>query len=220
MICYKLTDQDMRTRGGFQYTLGEWTPALSGEGRLCTKHWYHVYDSQLVATMLNPSHANISEPRFFKATYDGRCHSLDSRGLKRGVTRLRLDEELEAPALSSRQRVRAAICCVCELYHEPTWSSWAKNWLDGTDRTFDGAVEFFGAIAITGDRARAAKQAATAAIQASADYNDSRKPLIARFASSAIAYVAVCEEVASKKWGDIIERAIADENKFQEEKTT
>lgn len=52
-IVYKLTDQNMRTYGGYQWKLN--TPQqTSGIGSLCTSGWLHVSSHPDIAVLLNP----------------------------------------------------------------------------------------------------------------------------------------------------------------------
>ena len=61
MKLYKLTDEKMQTYNGFQWVLGE-THETNGEGNLCGPGWLHAYTDPLLAILLNPIHANISNP--------------------------------------------------------------------------------------------------------------------------------------------------------------
>src|SRR3989304_4485465 len=70
MNAYKLTDQQMRTYGDCQWTLGEWKET-SGEGNLCGPGWLHFYTHPLLAALLNPIHANIQNPRLFRVEAEG-----------------------------------------------------------------------------------------------------------------------------------------------------
>jgi hypothetical protein len=133
MNVYKLTDQNMQTHGGYQWVLGEWRET-SGEGDLCGPGWLHWYSDPLLAGLLNPIHANFSNPRLFLAETDGEIR--DDRGLKGGSTRLRLVEEKPLSEATTEQRVRFAILCAQSVIMDgcPEWSAWAAAWLDGTDR--------------------------------------------------------------------------------------
>ena len=57
----------------------------------------------ILALMLNPIHANIENPDLWLAQWAG--ERLDDRGLKSGVTRLRLLRRLGVPEISITQRV-------------------------------------------------------------------------------------------------------------------
>jgi len=94
MTVYKLTDQKMHTRNGYQWALGEWRET-SGDGELCGSGWLHAYEDPLLAVLLNPIHASIANPRLFEAEADSDGN--DDRGIKCGFTRLRLTKELPLP---------------------------------------------------------------------------------------------------------------------------
>jgi len=131
-IAYKLTDSKMRTYKEFQWELGKWYET-TGEGKLCSPGWFHFYSDPLVGLFLNPVHADIRNPRLFRAEVEGKF--LDDNGLKCGYTKARLVEELPVPQISLVQRVRFAIFCVKEVYKGKKWNEWADNWLSGKDRT-------------------------------------------------------------------------------------
>jgi hypothetical protein len=131
-IGYKLTDENMRTYGGFQWELGQ-EVATSGKGDLCGPGWLHYYRSPLLAVLHNPMHANLATPRLFKAMVGG---ELKHDGwLKSGCTRMTLMEELAVPEVTPIQRVAYGILCAKALYTDSAWTAWADAWLDGTDRS-------------------------------------------------------------------------------------
>jgi hypothetical protein len=127
---YKLTDQDKRTHGGYQWALGEDRTA-PGDGPLCSAAWLHAYTDPLLAVLLNPIHADILSPRLFEC--DGDVGATD-HGLKVGCTRLRLTCEIPVPEITTAQRVRFGILCAWEVCDDPAWRRWAEAWLSGADR--------------------------------------------------------------------------------------
>ena len=131
---YKLTDSEMKVYNNFQWELGKWYETI-GRWSLCSPGWLHFYNNPLVGLFLNPVHANIKNPRLFRAEVKGK--SLNDHGLKCGYSRARLIEELLVPQISLTQRVRFAILCVKKVYKEKEWNEWADNWLSGKDRTID-----------------------------------------------------------------------------------
>ena len=90
MPYYKLTDQNLQTYNGFQWTPGKWEQT-DGKGELCTKHWLHCYNDPVLAVLLNPIHANVQNPRLFEIEVKGKKKS--NQGLKFGFTRMRLVEK-------------------------------------------------------------------------------------------------------------------------------
>jgi len=170
----------MRTYNGFQWELGKCVE-VSGEGKLCSPSWFHFYSDPLVGMFMNPAHANIRNPRLFRAEVEGKF--LDDNGLKCGYSRARLIEELPVPQISPEQRVRFAIFCVKEVYKEKEWNKWADNWLSGKDRTKESAI-------IAANTTESTSQSAFYAVQsagsvASAFYTDKSAKNAAESALSA-----------------------------------
>lgn len=71
----KLTDQNIRTYHGFQWTVGWWVET-SGKGALCGPGWLHGYDDLLLALFLNPIHAHIQNPRTWRAETTGTASTI------------------------------------------------------------------------------------------------------------------------------------------------
>jgi len=127
----------MKTHRGFQWELGKWYKT-TGKGDLCSSGWFHFYSDPLVGLFLNPIHANIGNPRLFRAEVKGR--GLNDHEAKCRYSRAKLVEELTVPQISNVQRVRFAILCTKEVYKEKKWNEWADNWLSGKDRTKESAT--------------------------------------------------------------------------------
>ena len=136
MKCFKLTDQDGRTRGNTQWGPGV-THSGTGRGDLCGPGWIHGYNDPLVAVLHNPIHADITNPRLWECEGDGK--HLDDRGLKIGYEHLTTVQEIPVPGVTTTQRVAYAIYCVMEYYDDPAWLSWASDWLSGADRSVAAA---------------------------------------------------------------------------------
>lgn len=134
---YKLTDQDMKTYGGFQWKLGE-TRTTSGKGDLCGPGWLHCYSNPDLAILLNPLHAGFNNPRLFEVECSG--EHKEYRGLKEGFTEITLITELTVPIFTNNQKIAFGILCALEVYKDTKYEEWAKNWLNGTDRTIYAAV--------------------------------------------------------------------------------
>ena len=128
---YKLTDENMRTYGGCQWEIGV-AKTSSGEGELCGPGWLHAYTDPLLAVFLNPLYAKFKKPRLFEC--EGDVGKTD-HGLKIGCTRLTLVREIPVPVVTVEQRVRFAILCAMEVYHDPKWRVWALSRLSGEDRS-------------------------------------------------------------------------------------
>ena len=170
---YKLTDQNMRTHNGFQWTLNKEETA-SGEGDLCGPGFLHAYTDPLLAILLNPIHAYIKNPRLFKGT--GTVSKTDN-GLKIGCTKITLTEEMDTPVVTTIQCIAFGILCAKQVYPSLNWNTWADNWISGKDRTKKAAEA---AIAAAAEAARAEEAwAAQAAAWAAARAADKKIDLIA-----------------------------------------
>jgi hypothetical protein len=160
MKVYKLTDQNMKTYDGFQWTLGE-TKTANGNGPLCSPAWLHFYIDPNLAIILNPIHANIKNPRLFEAeTDDGKI--LMDKQLKGGSTKLILVEELERPNITLISKIAFGILCAKKVSKDEGWSKWADNWLNSSDRTIDTAKAAYYAAYAAADTAVNAAYAAAA----------------------------------------------------------
>ena len=151
--CYKLTSQDMTTHNGYQWELYKWhkVSAKAGDGNLCSGSFLHAYTDPVLALFLNPIHANIENPRLFRA--EGRGRFADDNGLKVGYSQMRIVEELPVKMPTTEQRVKFAILCAMEVYDHPDFLDWCHKWLIGEDRSQAAAWA----------AARAAREAAWAA---------------------------------------------------------
>jgi len=231
MKCYKLVTQGLKAYGGFKYALRKWTPLLEGDATLCTSGWYHVYDHPLLAVLLNPIHRDLAKPKLFECTYDGRLNTRDDDGLKRGVRRLRLNKELPLPVITPCQYTRVAIYCAQPIQSCKSWAEWAKSWLRGKDRTSSSAMQIQrelgrGLRATNTAPFRTANRCALAAAETakhSADPTEGDWRAYgwgARATAGAIKHAADFAMLTEKSrtaayWVELIEKAIADENKLQ-----
>jgi len=131
---YKLTDQNMQTRNGFQWKLGEWCEATGDiEQGLCSDAWLHCYSDPLLGLFLNPIYGGIVTPRIFEAEVSGT--GISSYGLKEGYRKMKLVKELGTVTLTLTQRVAFGILCGKAVCRDKKWNKWADNWLSGKDRS-------------------------------------------------------------------------------------
>ena len=147
MRLFKLTDKNNETRGHTKWGRGV-THTASGEGGLCGPGWIHAYTSPLLAVLLNPVHADFDEPRLWLARGVVGKNKL---GLKVGTTRLTTIKRIRLPRITCCHRVRFAIFCSLQVYHNPEFVRWAENWLRGKDRS--GATAKAAADAVRAGRA-------------------------------------------------------------------
>jgi len=133
MYC-KLTNQKMRTHGGFRWEIGKWyrIPNKDRGVKLCSESWFHCYSHPLLAMMLNPIHAGIKEPQLFQVQVKGKKKT--DKGLKFGFTMMRLIKEIPVPEINQTQRIAFGILCAKQVYKEKAWNKWADNWLSGKNR--------------------------------------------------------------------------------------
>jgi hypothetical protein len=160
MKVYKLTDQNMQTRGGFQWTIDIERDA-PGVGPLCSSGWLHCYSDPLLAVFLNPAHASINNPRLFEAEASG--VSKDDAGLKLGVQKLTLRREMPLPSVTLEQRVRFAVLCALSVCEVPHFVNWAEKWLSGEDRSAESARAASASAWAVAESAAVAASAAAAA---------------------------------------------------------
>lgn len=132
----KLTKPDRTTFRGFLWTPGKWVET-SGHGPLCTDGWIHIYEHPTLAVVFNPIHANFHEPIAWRIEIGG--SRLNDHGIKTGVSRCRLIEEIDLPKISLMARVRWVIELSLLLPQNPTYTTWAQRWIKGEDRSFVAA---------------------------------------------------------------------------------
>jgi len=123
----------MRTYGNFQWELNK-PVKTSGNGELCSPGWLHFYEHPLLAILHNSLHADIENPRLFRAKVSGKC--LKDGQLKIGYTHAILTKELPLPKITLNQKIAYAILCAKAVYkEEKSFIKWADNWLGGKNRT-------------------------------------------------------------------------------------
>ena len=161
---YKLTTCSSQTYNGCQW--GEnVTHRRSGKGELCTAAWLHAYTHPLLAMLLNPIHANFTQPQLWECEGDV---GMDDRGLKVGCTRLTTLFQLPVPEITTVQHTAFAIGCTYNVYDEPAWVEWARRWVLKIDRSGVAAVRAAAAARAAAARAAAARAAAAADAAAAA----------------------------------------------------
>ncbi len=184
---YKLTTRELTTHNGFQWEIGK-EVKTDGSGDLCSKVWLHCYTSPLLAVLLNPIHANISNPRIWSVFAGG--DRKEDKGLKEGFTRMKLVKEIELPKISINQKIAFAILCSIEVYKDESYNKWANNWLTGLDRTSKSA---YAAYATDYATDYAADNAADNAADYAADYAADN----AAYAADNAAYAAYAADNAA-----------------------
>ena len=196
MTYYKLTNRKYRTRSGTQWGEGVTHKATGSGTELCSADVIHVYDHPLKAAIFNPIHAAIVKPVLWECEID-KVVANDS--LKVGVKSCTTIRQIPLPELTLNQRVRFAILCALKVYHEKSFTEWAKNWMDGNNRTAEAAEAAAWAAAEAAGAAEAAAEAAEAAEAA------------VRAAWAAGAAARAAGAAANIDFVSLIERAIGEE---------
>jgi len=135
MEYYKLTDSKDCTKDT------QWgenvTNKARGEGKnLCSHDVIHVYDHPLKAVMFNPIHTNFDEYHLWEVKVK-KVGANDT--LKVGVKQCTTIRKIDAPIITTEQRVRFAILCALKVYKEKSFVDWANGWLSEKDKSASAA---------------------------------------------------------------------------------
>ena len=114
MELYKLTNKNGCTQGNTQWGIGVTHELKATEKpRLCTKDVLHAYKNINLALLLNPNHANISNPKIWEA--EGKI-VVEDYG-KVGCFKLTTTKELSCPDWyiddKKRRRVQVQFAVLC-----------------------------------------------------------------------------------------------------------
>ena len=129
---YKLTNAEGKTRNDTQWGLGI-SHCGTGKGPLCGPGWIHVYDSPLLAVLLNSLHVAFQDPRCWECEVSGK--HLDDHGLKSGWEVCTTMAEVALPVATVEQAVVFGILCAREVYRGAQFVEWSDNWLSGRERS-------------------------------------------------------------------------------------
>jgi hypothetical protein len=141
MIGYKLVDQNMQTKGNFQWKLGE-TRTVKSSFKLqplCSEYWLHFYVDPRLAIIMNPHGAAFKDPLLFRCRPEGKIRH-DKGKLKSGCTKMTLVEALPIPNITSIQKIAFGIYASLEVYTDPTYFKWANNWISDVNRDYNAAA--------------------------------------------------------------------------------
>ena len=161
----KLTDANHKTFNGTQWGENVTNKATGKGGGLCSDSWIHYYDSPYKALLFNSIHADFDNPVLWVVTAAGKK---TSDGLKCGCKKLTTIKILDAPIITTEERIEVAIRCAKKINNGNKWGKWADNWLNGTDRTRGSANAAVNAAYAAADAANAAYAAVNAAYVAHA----------------------------------------------------
>lgn len=139
MKLYKITTINDVTRPGKENET-QWgenvTHTASGKGELCDPGFIHAYEDPRVAVFMNPVHGSYNPFRLWEC--EGEIVKRDGQ-LKCGCTSLTTIRIIDAPVITTEQRVEIAIRCAMTVYNDLKWLDWANAWLDGSDRSRESA---------------------------------------------------------------------------------
>uniref|UniRef100_A0A6M3L734 Uncharacterized protein n=1 Tax=viral metagenome TaxID=1070528 RepID=A0A6M3L734_9ZZZZ len=128
---YKLTDENDKTYNNTQWGENITHRAERGKAELCSSTVVHYYDHPLLAVLLDPANTNIPEPHLWEAKGRRVVHD----GTKGGCKSLTTTKRIPLPEITTTQRVRFAILCALEVYHDARFKKWATRWLKDEDRS-------------------------------------------------------------------------------------
>jgi hypothetical protein len=182
MRLIKLTDDEGYTQNKTHWQVGTTHTASGKRAKLCTNGVIHAYTSELLAVLMNPTHAQFINPQCFEAEGD----IVVSDGTKVGCRSLTITGYAKLPEIAITQRISFGILCAKEVCKSPSWNIWADKWLSGENRSRKSAT----------DAADAA--AAAAAADADADAADAAAAYAAAAdAADAAAYAAYAASAAA-----------------------
>ncbi len=192
----KLTDKNGQTQGSTQWGEGV-THTAPGTGNLCSSGWIHTYSHPLLAVLLNPAHADFSNPKLWECEVSGSTR--DDCGLKQGWESVTTVREIPVPVVTVEQRVRFAILCAKEVCQETGFVLWADRWLTGEDRSARAASAAWSAAEAAWAKAASAAWAKAASAAWSA-WAAARAAATAARAKS-INFIALAEEAVEAQAG-------------------
>jgi len=198
---YKLLSQEMTSHNGTKWELNVPITILKPGNEMCSDQVIHCYNHPLLASFLNPIHANISNPRLFLISVD---EIVASDGLKFASKSQTLLEEIPYIDISLEKRIEISIKITKTVYKDKNWNEWADRWLSGVDRSINSADAFY---------AYAINAAARAAYHYAAVYagDYAANPAAAYYAANATADAADAAEdktIFNKKLIEIVESVL------------
>ncbi|KKL16290.1 hypothetical protein LCGC14_2497050 [marine sediment metagenome] len=165
MQLYKITDENGRTRAGFDNET-QWgeniTRKAEGKGQeLCTDKVIHAYTDPYLAVFFNPIGGDYNTKTM--QLWEAKGRVVVKASDKVGCKQLTTIKKIPIPILTIEQRAEIAIRCAVLVYKETSFLKWANEWLDGTDRSGAAAGAAAGAAGAAAGAAGAAEAAGAAA---------------------------------------------------------
>lgn len=136
MKYYKLLNQDLTSYNHTEWEIGVPVTVTVEGNKMCSNQVLHCYNHPLLAVILNPIHANLSNPKLFEISVD---KIVNNDGLKFASKSQTLLKKISLPFLSTVQKVEFAIKVAKTVYSDEKWNEWADKWLSGSDRSIASA---------------------------------------------------------------------------------
>ena len=162
---YKLTDTSNRTIKT-QWGIGVIHKAKGTGKEICSSDVIHVYDHPLKAVMFNPIHANFLTYHLWEVRVK---KVVANDTLKVGVKQCTTLRQIDAPVITTEQRVKFAILCALEVYSEKSFALWANDWLSGKNRSESAVESVRSAAESAGSAAWSAAWSAMSAVRSAAE---------------------------------------------------
>src|SRR6266478_5417074 len=132
MILYKWVNKDHTTKGGMKWEKGKANKALGISNELCTSGVLHAYKSKFLASFFGPMHTMQEDSILISVEASEIVTEDVTKVGTKEQTMIRVEEPISIPI---PHRVEIAIRCSLLRFKNERYEKWAKNWLDGTDRT-------------------------------------------------------------------------------------
>ena len=132
MKYYKLLTQDLKSYNNTQWELNKTITVDIPGNTMCTNQVLHCYNHPLLAVILNPIHAAISDPRLFEIEVD---EIVAGDGLKFASKSQTLIKEIPLPEISLEQKIEFSIRVAKLVCKDEKWNEWADSWLNGSDKS-------------------------------------------------------------------------------------
>ena len=113
--------------------------ASEADGPLCSKSWIHYYRHPLLAAFMNSVHGGFKQPIIWSVKVEGATKHAGQ--LKSGAKSVTTLQKIDLPLITAEQRVEIAVRCALLQYKEPTFVSWAEDWISGKARSAWAATQ-------------------------------------------------------------------------------
>lgn len=129
-MMYLITDCDDKTLNNVL-----WTEGCINEQNSNPNYLFSVYDDPVVAHMMNAAYEGFKNPHIW--TVEGEKHV--SFGFRHECQKIKAIKKLDLPEPKDIQRISFSILCAAHLMKNQFYKLWAKNYLNGSNRTKETA---------------------------------------------------------------------------------